>query len=188
MPSLSTCLATTTPSLISSHHSYHSPQHANWLTKHVGSCVLCLEECLTLSKCSIKLCWINEWITGYTFIYTDLNIAYHGLGIVTPNCFVGKNTPEKNIQKARAGGVVPSQVNTQRQFIPTNLSSLNVNWLRKLHPVDSASLCGLYINKATLPLDEFWYYKRISTASHWKTSSHSPDKPCIWVSDRTLQW
>lgn len=109
------------------------------------------------------MCWIDEWIIGYTFIYIDLTITSHGLGIVTPNCFVGKNTPEKNIQKARAGGRVPSQVNTQRQFIPTNLPSLAVSWWRKLPPVGSPSLCGPYINKATLPLDEFlvlqekWY-------------------------------
>ena len=44
--------------------------------------------------------------------------------IVTPNCFVGDNTPEKklpqNLQKATAGGTVPNQVNTRRMFISTN--------------------------------------------------------------------
>lgn len=46
--------------------------------------------------------------------------------MVTTNCFVGKNTPEKklqNIQEARAGGIVPRQVNIQRQFTPTNHKS-----------------------------------------------------------------
>lgn len=69
---------------------------------------------------------------------------------------------EHTKSKSRWESSQPSE-HSQRQFIPTNLSSLAVSWWRKLPPVGSPSLCGPYINKATLPLDEFlvlqekWY-------------------------------
>lgn len=79
--------------------------------------------------------------------------------MVTTNCFVGKNTPEKklqeNIQEAIAGGIVPRQVNIQRQFIPTNQTAINLNWLKKPHPVGSPGLCRPYIDKVVLAIDEF---------------------------------
>lgn len=42
-------------------------------------CKVCLKQCLTLSRCSVKLCWINKRIIRCTFTHTGLNITYCSL-------------------------------------------------------------------------------------------------------------
>lgn len=42
-------------------------------------CKICLKQCLTLSRCSVKRRWLNTWIIGCTFTHTGPNITYCSL-------------------------------------------------------------------------------------------------------------
>jgi len=98
---------------------------------------------------------MNELITGCTFMYSDPPVAYWGLEWFCCGKEITWKESALEPTKATAGGIVPSQVNTGRQFIPTEQSSLNINWLRKPHPAGPPGLYGLHIDQVALRRDEF---------------------------------